>query len=165
MNPEMALGDSHTKRGLRCWSQLTAPELSSPYNIRAKPANRLPPTTSRPYAWPKASVRWAALGLPSPLDPSPRPVKTPSVPVAVALAEADAVWVVLFSSLGLRAPQGWSSRQEDAQALSPPQSFTHWLPHSWQTKYGRVREYSDTLGCWPFPHRQPYLSVSCAKIV
>lgn len=130
------------------------------YSIKAKPANRLPPTTSSPYAWPNASTWPAELGLPLLDEPSPRPVNTPSVLLAVALTVAEVVLLVLFSSFGLRAPHGWSSRQEEAQALSLPQPATHWLPHSWQTKYGSVREYSVILGCWPLPQRQPYLSVS-----
>lgn len=57
--------------------------------------------------------------------------------------------------LGSVAPQGLSSRQEDAQALSPLHFSTHWLPHSWQTKYGRVRLYSVTLGRLLLPQRHP----------
>lgn len=33
---------------------------------------------------------------------------------------------------GSWAPHGWSARHESAQAWSPPQLFTHWLPHSVQ---------------------------------
>lgn len=48
------------------------------------------------------------------------------VPVAVAL--------VSLAVLGLVAPQGWSCLQALAQLLSEPQAFTHWFPHSVQTK-------------------------------
>jgi hypothetical protein len=38
--------------------------------------------------------------------------------------------------------------------LSPLQPFTHWLPHSWQTKKGIVWVYSVTLGENPLLHTQ-----------
>lgn len=52
------------------------------------------------------------------------------VPVAVPV---EAVEVMLYF-LGSWAPQGLSSRQEEAQVLLPAHLVTHWLPHSWQTK-------------------------------
>ena len=39
-------------------------------------------------------------------------------------------------------------RQESAHLLSPLHFFTHWLPHSWQMKKGRVCEYWAMLGDW-----------------
>ena len=73
-------------------------------------------------------------------------------PVAVAAAEAvDDV----LARLGSRAPHGWFSRQSLEHELSEPQAVTHWLPHSSHTKYGRVREYSEMLGCRPLPQTQP----------
>lgn len=72
-------------------------------------------------------------------SPPPKLVKTAaSVLVELAVLEAvpDAVVVefVLLAGEGSRAPQGWSCRQAPEQALSEPQSATHWVPHSWQTK-------------------------------
>lgn len=82
-----------------------------------------------------------------PLDPA-GPVKTAvaSADVALAVPDAVAVELVLLAGLGSVAPQGWSCLHALAQLLSWPQAVTHWFPHSVQTKYGRVREYSDTLG-------------------
>lgn len=68
------------------------------------------------------------------LDP-PGPLKTVvgSAEAELAIAEAVAVELVL-AGLGSAAPQGWSCLQALAQVLSQPQSFTHWFPHSVQTK-------------------------------
>lgn len=91
------------------------------------------------------------------------PVKTAvaSAEVALAVPEAVAVELVSLAEVGLLAPQGWSCLHALAQLLSEPQFFSHWFPHSVQTKYGRVREYSDTLGCVLSPQRHPYVRVSC----
>lgn len=90
----------------------------------------------------------------------PRLVKTAGsefVELAVLEAVPDAVVdeLVLLAGVGSKAPQGWSCRQSPAQSLSEPQAFTHWLPHSWQTKYGSVKEYSETLGVLPSLQRHP----------
>lgn len=78
-----------------------------------------------------------------------------SVLLAVAAAAVlDAVDVALTFS-GFCAPHGLSWRHDDEHALSPLQAATHWLPHSWQTKYGSVSEYSVTFGRLWSPHRQP----------
>lgn len=88
----------------------------------------------------------------------PRPSNTwPAVgvedaPVAEGvLAEDD----VLFTRVGFRAPHGWFCRQSLAQAESLPQPVTHWLPHSWQMKKGRVSEYSERFGDRPLSQTQP----------
>jgi hypothetical protein len=63
--------------------------------------------------------------------------------------------LVMVEELGLIgswAPQGWSCLQAEAQVLSPLQAVTHWLPHSWQMKYGKVWVYWVTLGERPSPH-------------
>lgn len=72
------------------------------------------------------------------LDPA-GPLKTSvlsaelALELELAVAEAVAVELVL-GGLGSWAPQGWSCLQALAQRLSEPQSFSHWLPHSVQTK-------------------------------
>jgi hypothetical protein len=82
--------------------------------------------------------------------------------LAVRLALEDMV-LLMVEELGLMgswAPQGWSCRQEDEQALSPLQPVTHWLPHSWQMKKGIVWVYWVTFGRRPSPHSQEKLRVS-----
>lgn len=68
------------------------------------------------------------------LDPA-GPLKTAvgSAEAELAVAEAVAVELVL-AGLGFVAPQGWSCLQALAQLLFEPQSFSHWFPHSVQTK-------------------------------
>jgi hypothetical protein len=75
--------------------------------------------------------------------------------------------LLMVDELGLMgswAPQGWSCRQEDEQALSPLQPVTHWLPHSWQTKKGIVWVYWVTLGLRPSPHSQENWRVSESQV-
>jgi len=45
----------------------------------------------------------------------------------------------------------------DEQLLSEPQLATHWVPHSWQMKYGSVWEYSVRLGDWPLEQTHAYV--------
>ena len=87
--------------------------------------------------------------------------------LAVRLALEDMV-LLMVEELGLMgswAPQGWSCRQEDEQALSPLQPVTHWLPHSWQTKKGIVWVYWVTLGLRPSPHSQENWRVSESQVL
>lgn len=74
----------------------------------------------------------------APLDDeplSPGPLKTVVASAdELAVAEAVAVELVALGGLGSVAPQGWSCLHELAQLLSSPHSFTHWFPHSVQTK-------------------------------
>lgn len=76
--------------------------------------------------------------LAAPLDDeplSPGPLKTVVASAdELAVAEAVAVELVALGGLGSVAPQGWSCLQALAQLLSSPQAFTHWFPHSVQTK-------------------------------
>jgi hypothetical protein len=63
------------------------------------------------------------------------PLKTAVASAEAELAVAEAVAVeVLLGWLGSLAPHGWSCLQALAQLLSMPQAFTHWFPHSVQTK-------------------------------
>ena len=87
--------------------------------------------------------------------------------LAVRLALEDMV-LLMVEELGLMgswAPQGWSCRQEDEQALSPLQPVTHWLPHSWQMKKGIVWVYWVTLGLRPSPHSQENWRVSESQVL
>lgn len=103
----------------------------------------------------------AAIDLPLPLlpllPPPGVPVKMVSGPAEVDVAGAvdvEAVEVVLYR-LGSVAPQGLFWAQSDAHMLSEPQLFLHWTTYSWQMKKGSVKVYSEMLGCWLFPQRQP----------
>jgi hypothetical protein len=124
----------------------------------------LPSRTANPYAF-GISTAGAAIDLPLPPAVPVVPgtlVKMVSESVAEAVASAvvgEAVEVVLYR-LGSVAPQGWSTAQLVAHVLSVPQAFLHCTTNSWQMKYGSVNEYSVMLGCWLFPHRQPYCKVS-----
>ncbi len=80
-----------------------------------------------------------------------------AAPVAVGVLVDD---VVVLTRVGFRAPQGWFCRQSLAQAASPLQPVTHWLPHSWQIKNGRVSEYSERFGDMPFSQTQPYVKAN-----
>lgn len=84
------------------------------------------------------------------------PVKMPSSASAVLLGVGSAVAddEVTLTRRGSWAPQGLSSRHEDAHALSL-QASTHWFPHSMHMWYGSVREYSDMLGFFWSPQIQP----------
>lgn len=64
------------------------------------------------------------------------PVKTAvaSADVELAVPEAEVAVELVLAVLGLLAPQGWSCLHALAQELSLPQFFTHWVPHSVQTK-------------------------------
>lgn len=89
--------------------------------------------------------------------PPSEPVVAPALLLAVREA-VELMVLLMVEELGLMgscAPQGWFSRQADAQVLSPwPQLATHWFPHSWQTKKGMVWVYCVTLGEMPSPHTQ-----------
>jgi hypothetical protein len=82
------------------------------------------------------------------------------VEVDVGVEVGEPLVVVLLASSGLCAPQGFCSLQLLAQMLLLPQAFTHWLPHSVQTKYGSVSVYSETFGCWLLPQIHPYVRVT-----
>lgn len=56
------------------------------------------------------------------------------VDAELEVAEAVAVELVVLGGLGSVAPQGWSCLHALAQVASFPHAFTHWLPHSVQTK-------------------------------
>lgn len=73
----------------------------------------------------------------------------------LAVPEAAVAVAVAFDVLGCCAPQGWSERQAPEHVLFDPHAATHWLPYSTQTKYGSVREYSETFGWVPSAQRQP----------
>lgn len=125
----------------------------------------LPNRAASPYTL-GISTAGAAIDLP-PLPPLVVPgtlVKMVSAPVVEAEGvasgiEEEADEVVLYR-LGSVAPQGWSTAQSVAHVLSVPQAFLHCTTNSWQMKYGSVKENSVMLGCWLFPHRQPYCKVS-----
>lgn len=126
----------------------------------------LPNRTASPYAF-EISTAGAAIDLPLPplLPVVPGTlVKMVSAPVVEAVGVTsgtgeEAVEVVLYR-LGSVAPQGWSTAQLVAHVLSVPQALLHCTTNSWQMKYGSVNENSVMLGCWLFPHRQPYCKVS-----
>lgn len=134
----------------------------------AKPTNMLPNRAANPYIL-GISTAGAAIDLPLPPPVVPGTlVKMVSAPVVEAEGvasgtEEEAVEVVLYR-LGSVAPQGWSTAQLVAHVLSVPQAFLHCTTNSWQMKYGSVNENSVMLGCWLFPHRQPYCKVSCLAV-
>jgi hypothetical protein len=138
------------------------------YSI-ANPTNMLPKSTASPYAFP-SSTAGAAIDLPLPLllllPPPGVPVKMVSGPAEVELVVGGSVWdgpadvEVELYRLGSVAPQGLSVAQLDAHVLSIPQLVLHWITNCWQMKNGSVNEYSEMLGCWLFPQRQPYVKES-----
>jgi len=120
----------------------------------------LPRTITSPYARPIFATGVIREEPESSSPPPGVPEKMVLEPVSVVVgAPLVEVEVVLYR-LGLLAPQGLSWRQADEHWLFCPHAVTHWLPYSWQMKYGRVREYSETLGCLLLPQRQPNVRVS-----
>lgn len=94
-----------------------------------------------------------------PSPPVVAPACPPADPVPLALTLTVILIILLdavlvFTLTGSRAPQGLFERQSLAQVLSPPQLLTHWLPHSWQVKKGRVCEYWVRLGERPLEQMQ-----------
>ncbi len=120
-------------------------KMRASYSIMKNPASRLPATIARPYALPNSMAGGAALLFGFELElPPARPVKTWFADAV--LVAGMVVMVEVLTRVGFRAPHGCPCVQELAQLLSLPHPFTHWTPHSVQTKYGSVREYSETLG-------------------
>lgn len=106
----------------------------------AKPMKKIPSVPVMAYNL--ASSNEGAVEAPleddddDPLDPA-GPLKTvvESADVELAVSEAAvAVELVSLAGLGSVAPQGWSCLHALAQLLSWPHFFSHWFPHSWQTK-------------------------------
>jgi len=117
--------------------------------------------TTKPNDRPASSEGARFVSEPAP--PPARPVKIcVGSPVAV---DGIVELAVEFGLEGLRAPHGWFCRQSlEHGGLPIPQALTHWLPHSWQVKKGRVREYSDTFGWSPLPQTHPYVKVSGSHV-
>jgi len=111
----------------------------------AKPANMPPAMTARPYVFPRFNAAMAAdlaadvevevavVPPAPPKAPNPVVVAEPAEPVPAEPAEEVDEIVEVFTRVGSWAPQGWSVRQEDEQALlANPQAVTHWLAASVQ---------------------------------
>jgi len=118
------------------------------------PASTLPASIASPYALPNS--REGGDEFPDGFEVEELPARPVKIWFAVVVLVACMVaLLVLLTRVGFKAPQGWSWMHAEEQLLSWPHAFWHWIPHSWQTKKGRDKEYSETLGWRLLEQTQP----------